>query len=108
MTDDTDRPPKPFRQFVERYPEVANAYEQLGVAVRKGPLNEREVALVKLALSVGARIEGGTHAHTRKALAANIEPKALEQVAVLGCPTLGFPHMMTALSWIRDVTQASD
>ena len=108
MTEDAGQPPKPYQEFVRSHPEIAAAYEQLGAAVRKGPLTEREIGLVKLALSVGARMEGPTHAHTRKALVAGIEDQALEQVALLGCPTLGFPHMMAGLSWIRDITQSSD
>jgi len=100
---DMPLPPKPYRDFVERHPEVAEAYEHLGAAVREaGPLTPREIALVKLAISVGARMEGATHAHARKAKAAGIEREAIEQVPLLACPTVGFPNMMAALSWVRD------
>ena len=99
------RPPKFFRQFVQEQPEVAKAYEALGEAVRQGPLSEREVALVKLALSLGARLEGGAHAHARKALAAGVEPAALEQVALLAIPTLGFPCAMAGRAWIRETIE---
>lgn len=44
---------------------------------------------------------------TRKALARGIEPEAVEQVALLACPTIGFPNMMTALGWVRDVLKES-
>jgi len=109
MAEANVRPPKPFREFVERHPDVAGAYEKLGEAVRAaGPLTEREIALVKLAVSVGARMEGSTHAHTRKARAAGVETAAIEQVALLACPTIGFPNMMAALSWVRDVTAGSE
>ena len=104
----TAKPPKPFRTFAKTHAGVARAYEQLGEAVRAaGPLSAREVALVKLALSIGARMEGATHAHARKALAAGIEAAALEHVAILGCPTIGFPAMMMALGWVRDVAAAA-
>jgi alkylhydroperoxidase/carboxymuconolactone decarboxylase family protein YurZ len=96
-------PPKAFREVVEQYPEVADAYQRLGAAVRRaGPLTEREIALVKLAISLGARMEGASHAHARKALAAGVERAALEHVALLACPTVGFPNMMAALGWVRD------
>lgn len=98
------RPPKFFRDFVAAHPEVAKAYEALGQAVRQGPLTEREVALVKLALSIGARLEGGAHAHARKALAAGVEPAALEQVTLLAIPTLGFPAAMASRSWVLETT----
>lgn len=96
-------PPPPFRDFVAAYPEIAAAYQRLGEAVRAvGPLSEREVALVKLAISLGAGLEGAAHAHTRKALAAGIEADALKQVALLSCPTIGFPRMMASLGWVND------
>jgi alkylhydroperoxidase/carboxymuconolactone decarboxylase family protein YurZ len=99
-------PPKPFTKFASEHPDVAAAYERLGDAVRAaGPLSQREVALVKLALSLGARMEGAAHAHARKALAAGIEPAALEHVAILSCPTVGFPAMIMALGWVRDVAE---
>jgi alkylhydroperoxidase/carboxymuconolactone decarboxylase family protein YurZ len=98
-------PPVPFRRFAERHPEVAEAHRQLGEAVRAaGPLSAREVALVKLAISIGARLEGSTHAHARKARAQGIESAALEQVALLSCPTIGLPAMMMALGWLHDTS----
>ncbi len=102
----TVKAPKPYRDFSKKHPDVVEAYERLGEAVREaGPLSPREVALVKLAVSVGARIEGSTHAHARKALAQEIDAAVLEHVALLACPTIGFPNMMAALGWIRDVTE---
>ncbi|MBI3736575.1 carboxymuconolactone decarboxylase family protein [Candidatus Sumerlaeota bacterium] len=97
-------PPKPFQRFTAKQPAIAKAYMALGEAVRTaGPLNEREVALVKLAISLGARLEGAAHAHARKAVAAGIQPDALRHVGLLTCPTLGFPQMMAGLGWIEDV-----
>lgn len=99
-------PPQAFRDFALKYPAVVEAYEQLGEQVRAaGPLTPREVALVKLGISIGARMEGATHAHARKALAAGIEAAAVEHVALLACPTVGFPNMMTARGWIRDAVE---
>ena len=98
--------PAAFVWFRKRFAAVAEAHERLGEAVRTaGPLSEREVALVKLGISIGARMEGACHAHVRKALGAGIEPAALEQVAVLACPTVGFPQTMMALGWVQDVVK---
>ncbi len=100
------QPPESFREFARRFPEVVEAYERLGEQIRRaGPLSPREVALVKLAISVGARMEGATHAHARKARAQGVEPAAIEHVALLSCPTIGFPNMMSALGWVRDVLE---
>jgi len=103
----TRRPiPKRFIRFTEEFPEVAYAYEGLGVAVHgSGPLSKRERALVKLGISVGARLEGGAHSHIRKALEAGASEDDLKQIALLAIPTIGFPPAMAAMSWIEDVIQ---
>lgn len=104
MAKKTEQLPPAYLWFRQRFPQVAEANESLGEAVRTaGPLTDREVALVKLGIAIGARMEGASHAHVRKALGAGIEPEALEQVAVLACPTVGFPQTMMALGWVRDV-----
>lgn len=96
-------PPAPFKRFAGQHPEVAEAYQRLGESVRAaGPLSPREIALVKVAISIGARLEGSTHAHARKARAQGIEEADLDHVAILSCPTIGFPAMMMALRWLHD------
>ena len=100
----TTTPPKQFQDFARRFPGVVEAYEKLGEEVRAaGPLSPREVALVKLGISIGARMQGAAHAHARKARAQGIESAAIEHVALLACPTIGFPNMMAALTWLEDV-----
>ncbi|MBM4108743.1 MAG: carboxymuconolactone decarboxylase family protein [Phycisphaerae bacterium] len=86
------------------HPKVHAAYEALGAACAKaGPLDARTVALVKLATSMGAGLEGAAHSHTRKALEAGWTPEELMHAAVLGTPTIGFPSMMRNRGWIQDV-----
>lgn len=98
--------PKRFVKFTEDYPDVAKAYEALGDAVHAaGPLDEKTRALVKLAISTGARLEGAVHSHVRKALAAGVTPAELRQVVLLSLPTIGLPSMMAALSWVDDVLE---
>ncbi len=92
-----------------RFPEVVTAYEELGTTVHKaGPLDGRTRALVKLALSIGARLEGGVHSHARKALEAGAEPEDLLHVAIIALPTIGLPSTVAALSWIRDVVEVEE
>ena len=83
------------------------AYEQFGkAATESGPLSPREVSLVKLAISLGAGLEGAAHSHCRKALEAGCTPEDLRHVAMLSAPTIGFPTMMRAKSWVEDVLDA--
>ena len=96
--------PKRYQQMHEDFPELMQAYEAFGKATREsGPLSDREVALVKLAISLGAGLEGGAHSHARKALGAGCQPDDLRHLALLSAPTIGFPTMMRAKSWVEDV-----
>ncbi|MBN1653662.1 MAG: carboxymuconolactone decarboxylase family protein [Deltaproteobacteria bacterium] len=98
--------PKLYKQFLEKYPEIARAYENLGNAVHQsGPLDEKTRALVKLGLATGAHLEGAVHSHVRKALDAGCTADEIRQVVLLALPTVGFPSTMAAMSWVADVLQ---
>jgi 4-carboxymuconolactone decarboxylase len=97
------KPPARFRAFTKSYPEVAQAYEQVGNAVHAaGPLDKKTRALVKLGISIGARLEGAVHSHVRKALEAGVTPDELRHAALLALPTIGLPSMMAGLCWVDD------
>lgn len=96
--------PKRFEKFLKEFPDIAVAYENLGSAVHEsGPLDEKTRILIKLAISIGARMEGAVHAQVRKALKAKIKKEEIRQVAILAIPTIGFPASMAALSWVDDL-----
>ncbi len=97
--------PKRYKQMHAEHPQVMQAYEAFGKAVKdSGPLSEREIALVKLGISLGAGLEGAAHSHCRKALEVGCKADDLHHVALLAAPTIGFPTMMRCQSWVRDVT----
>ncbi|NWN81947.1 MAG: carboxymuconolactone decarboxylase family protein [Halomonas sp.] len=94
-------------QVAEQFPEVWDAYAELGRAcAESGPLDARTRRLVKLALAVGARSEGAVHSHARRALEEGETRDALKQVAMLSIPTLGLPRGVAALTWIEDITES--
>jgi 4-carboxymuconolactone decarboxylase len=98
--------PKRFTKFQKDFPEVAKAYEELGTAVhRSGPLNEKTRALIKLAISSGAGLEGAVHSHTRKAVEAGCTKAEIKQTVMLALPTIGFPATMAVLSWVEDIIE---
>ena len=98
--------PKPYKQMHADHPDYMRAYESFGKAAREaGPLGDREVAMVKVAISIGSGLEGATHSHCRKALEAGCTPDELRHVALVSAPTIGFPTMMRARSWVEDVLQ---
>jgi len=96
--------PKRYHKMHEAHPELMHAYELFGkAATAAGPLSAREVSLAKLAISLAAGLEGAAHSHCRKALEAGCTPDDLRHVALLCAPTIGFPTMMRAKSWVEDV-----
>ncbi len=100
----TPKLPGRYLRFQKAYPNVFAAYDALGNATQEaGPLSAKERALVKLALAVGARLEGAVHSHTRRALEAGCTPEEIRHAVLLATTTLGFPAMMAALSWVDDV-----
>ena len=102
--------PKRYQKMHQSHSELMKAYEAFGKAAKDaGPLSAREIALVKLAVSLGAGLEGASHSHCRKALEAGCQPEDLTHVAILTAPTIGFPSMMRSKSWVESITaQKSD
>ena len=98
--------PKRFTRFLEEYPDVGKAYEDLGVAVHTaGPLDAKTRALVKLSISVGAGLEGAAHSHIRKAIAVGVTVQEMRHAVLLALPTIGLPSMMAAMTWIDDIVE---
>ncbi len=97
-------PPEFYQKAKEQYHDLFESYEALGRAAKEaGPLDARTIALVKLAISLAAGLEGATHSSARKAIAAGCTPDELRHVALLGVTSIGFPAMMRARAWIEDV-----
>lgn len=96
--------PARYVQFQKRYPKIAEAFENLGEATAEaGPLEGKTRALVKLALAIGAQLEGGVHSHTRRALETGCTPDEIRHAVLLATTTLGFPSTMKTLSWVEDI-----
>lgn len=96
------KPPATFHEFVERYPELGDAWAKIGQAGQQGPLDVETARLVKLGIAIGAMQEGSVHSSVRKALAMGIPVEALEQVVALAAGTIGMPAAVAAFTWIRD------
>ena len=96
------KPPKTYEAFVQRYPKLAEAWEQIAEAGRDGPLDAKTARLIKLAIAIGAMREGAVHSGVRKALASGIRVEEIEQVVALAASTLGMPSTVAVFSWVRD------
>ena len=95
--------PTALEQLRERHPDVWKAFNELGDRCHKaGPLDEKSRRLVKLALSIGAGLEGATHSAARNARADGVTDEEMEHVALLAVTTLGLPAATRAWTWIAD------
>ena len=95
--------PQPVEDFKSAFAEVWKAFKQLGDSCHEaGPLDEKNRRLVKLALAMGAGLEGATHSAVRNALAAGVTLEEIKHAAVLRVTTIGFPATMRALTWVND------
>ena len=98
--------PSAYRRFATEHPRIGQAYEQLSDAtLADGPLDRRQAELVKIGIAVGAKLEGALHAHVRRALEAGVQPDEIRHAIRLALTTVGFPTMMSALSWANDVLE---
>ncbi len=106
--------PNVYQQIVARYPQIAEAHDQMAVAVEQvGPLDAKACALIKIGISVGAGLESAVRSHVRRAAAAGASREEIVQAIFLGMNTVGFPRTVAAWSWAqlqfeRDDRQPSD
>jgi 4-carboxymuconolactone decarboxylase len=108
-TSASDTLPARYLKFQKAYPKVFRAYAALGAATQEaGPLPKKTRTLAKLAIALGARMEGAVHSHTRRALEAGCTPGEIRHVVLLATTTIGFPAMMTVMSWVDDVLAAEN
>ena len=97
------KPPKTYSRFIQRFPQIGQAWESLGEAGRTGPLDDKTQRLLKLAIAAGSKSEGSFHSAVRKAKSAGCSREEMEQVVALSASTIGLPAAVAAWSWINDV-----
>jgi 4-carboxymuconolactone decarboxylase len=102
MAEKAPRPPKAYQSFIKRYPKLGEAWERIRDAEQQGPLDERTIRLIKLAVAIGAMREGAVHSALRKALSAGVTRGEIEQVVALAAATLGLPSTVAIDTWIQD------
>ena len=94
--------PPAFKQFAADHPAVHQAYEGLAKAAHEsGPLDPRTRHLVKLAISVGAGMEGAVRSHVGQAKDAGVTEAEIDHVILLSLTTIGLPSMVAARTWMR-------
>jgi len=96
--------PKHYVDVLSEHPKLKEALQALGTALREeGPLEEKTAQLIQLAAAASIRSEGSVHSHVKRALAAGATPAEVRHALLLLVSTIGFPTVMAALSWAKDV-----
>jgi 4-carboxymuconolactone decarboxylase len=100
----TEHLPDIYLDFRRRFPDIATAQDQLAAAVdQAGPLDERTTRLIKLGIAASSLAEGAVRSNVRKALAAGASTTEIEHVILLALTTRGFPTVVAAWQWAREV-----
>ena len=95
--------PKAYEEFITRFPALGEAWNLLRKGAREaGPLDERTLALAKIAATAGAQREGALHSAVRRALASGVSREEVEQVIATVASTVGLPATVAAWTWARD------
>ena len=99
------KPPKRYREFTERYPALAQAWESINEAGADGPLDLRTRRLVKIGVAMGAMREGAVRSGVRKSDAEGVTDKEIEQVIALAAGTIGLPSAVACWSWVASALE---
>lgn len=90
--------------FIEEYPEVWKAHESAGVASHSsGPLDAKTSHLIQAAAAASRQLRGSMHSHIVQAVEAGATPQEVMHMVVLLTNTIGFPGMMIAYRWAREI-----
>jgi AhpD family alkylhydroperoxidase len=98
--------PKHFMKMQERYGDVMSKLGALGEATDKaGPIEAKTAHLIQIAAAAVLKSEGAVHSHARRALKAGATPEEIRHAVMLMLPTVGYPTVAAAMSWVDDVLE---
>lgn len=92
--------PGPYQQFIQKYPDLGEAHEQIASVVEKvASLDAKACSLIKIGICVGAGLESALRSHVRRAVKCGATREEIEQSILLGMNTVGFPRTVAAWTW---------
>jgi alkylhydroperoxidase/carboxymuconolactone decarboxylase family protein YurZ len=101
--------PGRFKAFIEKFPALGDAHEQVAKAVdRAGPLDRKQCELIKIGICLGAGLESALRSHVRRAIEHGATVVEIEQAILLGMNTCGFPRTVAAWSWAWEQIERKD
>ena len=92
--------PKHFTNFVNKYPKVWQAHQDLTTAcAESGPLDRKTRELIKVAASGAAAQETAVERHAVMAVQEGATKEEVYQAILLLITTVGFPRASAAIKW---------
>jgi alkylhydroperoxidase/carboxymuconolactone decarboxylase family protein YurZ len=96
--------PEFLQKVIKKYPKVWDGHQTINSAVGElEGLDGKTQHLVKLAVAIGAGLEGAVHSHVRRSKEAGLTDEEIYHTALLAITTIGWPSAIAALSWIDDI-----
>jgi len=100
---DKEKLPATLRQFIEKYPKVWSAHEALGMTCAgAGPLAEKEIQLIKIAVTGSLTLETAFKTHVRKSVKAGASKHEIEHAIIQLLPLVGMGRTMMAMKWYQE------
>ena len=95
--------PKTFKDFVKKHGDIWDAHEQLARACAEtGPLDRKTRELIKVGISVAARLETATKRHAIMAKENGAKADEVYQAVLMTMTTCGHPTAMAGWQWAND------
>lgn len=100
---DKKRLPSTLQEFIERYPKVWSAHENLGLECKQaGPLSEKQIQLIKIAITGTLALETAFKTHVKKAVETGASKDEIEHAIIQLLPILGMGRTMMAMKWYQE------
>jgi len=95
--------PSTLQRFIKAYPDVWSAHEKLGIeSAKAGPLGEKEIQLIKLAVTGSQMLETAYKTHVQKAVEAGATRAEIEHAIIQVLPLVGMGRTMMAMKWYQE------
>lgn len=101
--------PDIFKTFLKEQTEIADTLQKVGdLCAAAGRIDQKTQHLIQLGVSIGAESKGGVRSHTRRAIEAGASPQDVIQTVLLSMTIVGFPAMIAAYGWVKEVITPED
>ncbi|HXY82482.1 MAG TPA: carboxymuconolactone decarboxylase family protein [Candidatus Saccharimonadales bacterium] len=95
--------PLTLQQFIKKYPRLWSAHESLGMeCAHAGPLSEKEIQLIKIAVTGSLTLETAFKTHVQKSARAGASKREIEHTIIQLLPILGMGRTMMAMKWYHE------